>query len=51
MHFEGTLYVEPDLATKYQTKSKFPKGAESQETFNVKEWVKVKTFAYNYSFN
>lgn len=51
MHFEENLYVELDLATKSQTKSKFLKGAESQESFNVKEWVTMKIFAYNYSFN
>lgn len=47
MHFEENMYVEPELARKPQTESKFLKGTESQRPFNVKECVKMKKFAYN----
>lgn len=47
MHFEENVYVEPELARKPQTESKFLKGTESQRPFNVKEWVKMKKFTYN----
>lgn len=51
MHFEEDLYIEPNLAIKRQTKANFVKGTDSQRLLNVKEWVKMKKFAYNCSFN
>lgn len=39
--FEENVYVEPDLASKPQTKSKFLKGTESQRPFNLKKWIKI----------
>lgn len=47
MHFEENVYVDPELARKPQTESKFLKGTESQRPLNVKECVKMKKFAYN----
>lgn len=36
MHFEGNVYLEPELTREPQTESKILKGIESQRPLNVK---------------